>query len=591
MEKNVRVWILIFLVTISLISLSRFLFRKSWVEISFIEEDANCEDLTVGDRIKKIDKYEIKSLNDYENALLSIKKGETVMITTYKGIGKCVALNDSDIGIRVKENYEKILSYGIDIEGGVRVLLRIKGETSLQETQNVVKILTERLNTYGLSDVKVIPAAQDLIQIEAAGLSEDDIRNFLVRQGYFEGKIVDVIPISNNVGKIVFDGKSFEFSINETHIVINSTEYKKEDGFYLDDVKYEIVNFTSEYVTIAANVFTSKDIENIFTDVQRNYIVPYADGYRFVFTIQISSDSAEKFAKITKGQPIYYSGGQSYIRPKLVLYLDKKPITELNIVSSIAGEPIRNPSIEGFRKTFQEASLEKMRLQSILKSGSLPVELEIERIETITETEGKKLFNSIIYILIANLIAVLIVSTIRYKNLYVSFFVLLVSIFELVLVLGVASSQLVGAILILLSLATGIYYKDVKDIMAITTMFLCVLISGFVVLSKWTIDIPTIAGLVSLIGNSGELIVLTDQIFLEKRKRIEDSIKLGMKIVFNSSALLTFSMLPLAFLGLGTLKGFAITTTLGTLIDLFITRPVYMYLLQKKISYIKEETI
>jgi len=591
LEKNVRVLVLIFLIVISIISLSRVFFKKSWIEISLIDENSKCEDLEVGNRIKTINGYAINSLSDYEYVANKTKSGESIIIVTNKGIGKCVAINDSYIGIKVRENYERVLSYGIDIEGGVRVLLRVKKMTNPQEIQDVVRILTERLNTYGLSDVKVIPAAQDLIQIEAAGLTEDDIRNFLVKQGYFEGKIVDTIPISNNIGKIVFDGKTYDFVVNETHIIINSKEYEIKDGFYLDDIKYEIINFTSEYITVAANIFTSKDIENIFTDVQRNYIVPYKDGYRFVFTIQISSESSEKFAKVTKGQPIYYAGLQSYIRPKLVLYLDKKPITELNIVSNIAGEKIQTPSIEGFRKTFQEASLEKMRLQSILKSGSLPVELEIERIETITETEGKRLFQSIFYILIANLVAVFLVSMIRYKNIHISILVLLVSICELVLILGIASSQIIAALVVLLSLATGLYYKDVKDLMAVITMLLCALISGFVILSKWTIDIPTIAGLVSLIGNSGELIVLTDQIFLEKRKRIEENIKLGMKIVFNSSALLTFSMLPLAFLGLGSLKGFAITTALGTLIDLFITRPVYMYLLQKKISYVKEETI
>ncbi|MCS7093672.1 MAG: hypothetical protein RMJ18_00585, partial [Candidatus Aenigmarchaeota archaeon] len=551
MVKNVRLLILIFLIAISLLSLSRIYFKKSWIEVSYINESAKCTELNVGDKLKFVNNIEIKTLDDYENVLRNVKIGDNVPIITDKGIASCVAIKNSDIGVRVRENHEKVLSYGIDIEGGVRVLLKAKGNFTQEDLQSVVKILTERLNTYGLSDVKVIPAAADLIQIEAAGLTEDDIRSFLIKQGYFEGKIVDSVEIKNNVGKIIFDGKPYEFVINDTHITINNSMYEISQGFYFDGIHYEILNLTKEHVTFAAKIFTSKDVENIFTDVERNYLIRYRDGYKFVFTIQISEEGAERFAKTTKGQPIYYIGGQSYIKPKLVLYLDGRQLSELSISNNIAGEKVRTPSIEGFRETFQEASLEKLRLQTILKSGSLPIQLNVERIETVTETEGKRLFNSIIYILIANLIVVFLVSFIRYRNLYVSFLILLVSISELILILGVASSQIIAAILISLALFSGIYYKDVKWDLSLLTIILCVLISGFVVIGKWVIDIPTIIGLISLIGNSGELIMLTDQIFLDRRRNIDESVKIGMKIVFNSSALLTFSMLPLAFLGLG----------------------------------------
>jgi preprotein translocase subunit SecD len=39
------------------------------------------------------------------------------------------------------------------------------------------------------------------------------------------------------------------------------------------------------------------------------------------------------------------------------------------------------------------------------------------------------------------------------------------------------------------------------------------------------------------------------------------------------------------------LKGFAITTTVGTLIDLFVTRPAYMKLIEKEFLKKKEETM
>ena len=591
MVKNIEIYVLFFTILISLASLSRIFFQESWLEVSFINESANCQNVKVGDRITQINERIINSLEDFRLVLESVKKGEFVPMVSNGQPASCIAIDDRNLGFSLKEQKTKVLNFGIDIEGGTRVLLRIVGNLTAAQAQEIAKILTERLNAYGLSDIKVLPVSEDLIQIEAAGLTEDDIRNFLIKQGYFEGKVVDVITLANGKGSIIFNGTEISFEIsNETIKILNQT-FNITEGFYIDEIKYDVVNITEDKVIIAANIFTAKDIENIFTDVQRNYITRYGDGYRFVFTIQISKEGAERFALVTKGQPTYYSGGQLYIRPKLVLYLDKKPITELNIVSNIAGEPITTPSIEGWRKTLEEASLEKLRLQSILKSGSLPVEVKIERVETITQTEGKKLFEATIYILAANLVAALILSMIRYRNLKISLYILMVAVSELILILGIASSQIVAAIIILLSLILAIIYKEANSLIRALTIFVAVLVSGFVVVGKWTIDIPTIAGLVSIIGNSGELITLTDQFVLEKKKRIEEIVETGMEIVYNSSTLLVFAMLPLAFLGLGSLKGFAITTTVGTLIDLFITRPAYMKLIEKEFLKKREESV
>ena len=591
MLRDIRILVLVFTIVISLASLSRIFSQKSWLEVSFVNESTNCQNIKIGDRVTQIGGKLIYSLEDFREALQNVKNGDFIPIVSNGQPASCVAIENKNLGFSLKEQKTKVLNFGIDIEGGTRVLLKITGNITGTEAQEVSKILTERLNTYGLSDVKVLPVAQDLIQIEAAGLTEDDIRNFLVKQGYFEGKVIDTITLTNGKGNLIFNGTEIPFEISNNIITILNQTFNITEGFYIDGIKYEIINKTEDNVIMAANIFTAKDIENIFTDVQRNYIVRYSDGYKFVFTIQISKEGAERFALVTKGQPTYYSGGQLYIRPKLVLYLDKKPITDLNIVSNIAGEPVTTPSIEGWRKTLEEASLEKLRLQSILKSGSLPVELKIERVETITQTEGKKLFESTVYILVANLIAVLILSMIRYRNWRISLYILMVAICELILILGIASSQIVAAIIIILSLVLAVVYKEVKSLIRGLTVFVAVLISGFVVVGKWTIDIPTIAGLVSIIGNSGELITLTDQFVLEKKKRIEESVETGMEIVYNSSTLLVFAMLPLAFLGLGSLKGFAITTTVGTLIDLFITRPAYMKLIEREFLKKKEEII
>jgi preprotein translocase subunit SecD len=60
------------------------------------------------------------------------------------------------------------------------------------------------------------------------------------------------------------------------------------------------------------------------------------------------------------------------------------------------------------------------------------------------------------------------------------------------------------------------------------------------------------------------------------RKRIS----FAFGIIFVSAATTIMAMLALAFMALGTLRGFAIVTTVGLLIGIFITRPAYARIIE-----------
>jgi hypothetical protein len=204
---------LVFTIAISLASLSKIFFQSSWLEVSFVNESANCQNIKIGDKVTQIGGKIINSLEDFREALNNVKKGDFIPIVSNGQPASCIAIDNKNIGFSLKESKTKVLNFGIDIEGGTRVLLKIVGNATSTQTQLIARILTERLYAYCLSDVKVFPVAQDLIQIEAAGLTEDDIRNFLVKQGYFEGKVVDVITLTNGKGTIVFNGTEIPFEI------------------------------------------------------------------------------------------------------------------------------------------------------------------------------------------------------------------------------------------------------------------------------------------------------------------------------------------------------------------------------------------
>jgi preprotein translocase subunit SecD len=93
-------------------------------------------------------------------------------------------------------------------------------------------------------------------------------------------------------------------------------------------------------------------------------------------------------------------------------------------------------------------------------------------------------------------------------------------------------------------------------------------------------DLPTIAGLIAVLGTGiDQLVVITDEILHEGKvpsqniylKRLDRA--LGIIVV--SAATVIIAMVPLVLMDLSTLKGFAIITIMGVLVGVLITRPAY----------------
>src|SRR3989344_9449473 len=91
------------------------------------------------------------------------------------------------------------------------------------------------------------------------------------------------------------------------------------------------------------------------------------------------------------------------------------------------------------------------KLQTVLLTGSLPVKLEVEKIDTISPSLGKEFLRNVMLVGVLALIAVSGVVLVRYRKIVVIFPMILVMLSELVLILGFAA--LVGWNLDLASIA------------------------------------------------------------------------------------------------------------------------------------------
>jgi len=364
----------------------------------------------------------------------------------------------------------------------------------VQDIGSLIDTMEERLNVYGLSDL-VIRDATDLtgnqyILVEIAGANEEEIRELLAKQGKFEAKIAN---------QTVFTGGK--------------------------DIVF---------------VCRSADCAGI----DPNYGCSSSGGQdvcRFRFSISITSQAAQKHADVTRNLDIIEDNGR-YLSEPLELYLDDTKVDELRIGADLRGSTTTEISISGSGAgvSQQEAVLNALgnmkRLQTVLITGSLPVKLDIVKIDAISPLLGEEFLRNAMIVGLFSLISVGVFIFIRYRKLQIAVPMVIISVSEVILLLGIAA--LIG----------------------------------------WNIDLAAVAGIIIAVGTGVDhQIIITDET-LRGRGIVynwKERIKNAFYIIMASYFTVVVALIPLIFAGAGLLKGFAITTILGASIGVFISRPAF----------------
>ncbi|MBT3814927.1 hypothetical protein HOE37_00380 [Candidatus Woesearchaeota archaeon] len=456
------------------------------------------------ERILSINGETVKSPDNYYEIVSALKEDRTVIVKTNKGkydlLTKTNEAGVVDLGMTVFEIPSSNLKKGLDLEGGTRVLLKPEGEVSEEDLETTLDNLKERLNAYGLSDV-VIRTVSDLegddyILIEIAGGNEGDVEQ-LKEQGKFEAKIGN--------STVFFGGKK--------------------------DITY---------------VCKSTDCSGIDPRVGCYEVTEgYACG--FYFGITLTEEAAERQAKATDLLTVLTGeSGGTYLSDDIVLYLDDNEVDRLRIGADLKGKATTNIQISGSGSGPTEIdalnnALDNMkRLQTIIITGSLPVKLNIVKMDNISPSLGKEFLNNIIFVGLLAILAVVTVVLIRYRKIKVVIPMVLTMVSEIVLILGFAA--LVG----------------------------------------WNLDLAAIAGIIIVAGTGVDhLIVITDEtlkgeVISDWKKRIKNA----MFIVVGAYLTTCAGMLPLWFAGAGLLKGFAFTTIIGISFGVLIARPAYATMIE-----------
>lgn len=253
--------------------------------------------------------------------------------------------------------------------------------------------------------------------------------------------------------------------------------------------------------------------------------------------MEFTDEGAKKFEEITA----------KYVGKQIAIVLDGKVMSAPRVIEKISGG---RAEITG-NFTIDEAK----RLAIVLQTGALPVNLELQEKQVVGPTLGRESLLQALYAAIAGLI-------------------------------------LVGIYMIL-------YYRSLGVIATLSLITFGILLWGVIAAINrltpwgWPLSLPGMAGVILMIGVAADSCVV---IF----ERIKEEVRQGKKvhiagesgfvhsiITILDADLVTFLVaLTLVFLGVGPVKGFAVSLASGIAIDLFVTymftRPLVALLLRAK---------
>ncbi len=536
--KDYRVVIWIVLVAFSLFML---LPPRSGVVVKSVSKDSPLYGKVFpGDVITWVNEKPIKkpedfySFRDFEG-ILRMKVNNRLVLASVNGY----------LGVKVEKPSSR-LKFGLDIGGGIRVLLKPKKNVSSEMIEAAKERLEARVNIFGLKEAlfsTVQVGKEKYIQAEIAGGSISDIKNILEKQGFLEAKIPKIVELVNGKGYLFVDGRPYEVELVNGKVVLGNKSYEVNETFVLDGIKFEVSNVTEKKVVFLAKVFDSNDVKKVCTVTQPGICIvrincdPRTKLCEFSFGISISYDAAVRMKKLTRDMEVIYTPqGRKLKDGKLLLYVDKKLESELEIDPDLKGRIATEAAVSGTRKGREEAKKEMVFLQTVLSSGSLPVELEIVEIDRISPIFGEGfLKETVVIALVAEAVVVLIIF-LRYRNPKIALPMIVVSASEVIIILGIAS------------------------------------------LINWTIDLPALAGILATIGTGVDAqIMIIDEALSEKKKiySVKEKIKRAFFVIFSSAATTFVAMLPLLSAGAKVMQGFAVTTIIGLAVAVFVTRPAF----------------
>lgn len=249
-----------------------------------------------------------------------------------------------------------------------------------------------------------------------------------------------------------------------------------------------------------------------------------------VVNLEFSDEGAKKFADLTTKN----------VGRTIAILLDGEVLTAPNV---------REPILGGKAEISGQKSLEEAQnLAVVLRSGALPVKVNIIETRTVGPSLGQDS---------------------KDKS-------------EMAFAIGI------GAVLLFMIL----FYRLAGFIADVALMAYTVMLLGLLYLMDATLTLPGVAGIILTIGMAVDANVLIFEHFKEEYQTQGKSLRLAMDsgfkraftTIFDSNITTIIAAGVLFFLGTGTIRGFAVTLGVGTILSMFTAITLSQYMLKLMIN-------
>ncbi len=445
--------------------------------------------------------------------------------------------------LKTKENYKNSVKLGLDLSGGMNVIVKADLDTVLANQKGTfvdsdalkaeamaqaVETLSNRIDRFGLSSPIIRQQGEDRIYIELPGSAEaDQINSIIQGRGILNFRLVD----------------------NEATTDFNNYYYNNPDKTF--DIKGRLID--SSIIPDDCEVLGFYSTDAYGLDQREGYLVVkkeiVLDGKHIksatVTSQELTSKPAVAFTLDSEGAVIFGKFTSENIGKNLCIVSDDKVKSNAVIESAITGG---NVQITGF------GLREAQNLRKVLQTAWLDVPLSIESQQVIGATLGAQAIKQGLMAIAVGLIAIMIFMLIWYHGAGVN--------------------------------------ACVVQILNLYIMFS--ILSAF----NLTITLPTIAGMILTTGMAVDANVIIFERIKEERRLGKDrasSISLGFANAFWSimdSNITTFiAAIFMSQIGTGAVQGFAVSLAIGVVSTVFTALVVSRLMFDFQTDVIKKKNI
>ncbi len=475
------------------------------------------------------------------------------------------------------------VNFGIEFSGGIRIPIILKKPVDAETMNQIVNVLKKRASLMGLTQVKVTAVGPTEVDVELANVSDprlvEEVKRVITKQGSFIGVVDGKIAIS---GEHILPGTVMKLFPPYTRpgydwTVVFSVDRAGAEHFakvvkgkahhpiymFLDRPMHADIFLTKKELTGGSSaVSVDQALEAVRKAMELegddsrvllldNLNISTLNGTGRIAII--SNASAVKWGTLLKARG-YELKVVKNITPQFVA----SPVFHVDHWAAVGllSAPQLGESVTTGVPSFQyeiggavhargpdrytQARAEARVMETLLRSGSLPVEINVGSAIRIPSPLGREFLKLSLMGVAITVLAIAVFVAIRYRHPLFVIPILAISLSELAILMGI--------------------------------------------LGSFTVDLAAMAGIIAALGVGVDAqIVITDELL--KHKNANEGLQKAFEIITINVIVAITSMIPLLFSGIVEVINFALSTILGALLGLLISRPAYAalveYLLQE----------